>query len=256
MAEGVIPATGDNQVRVTVRRRKGAGVVEYVDVNRVFTAICDKPRWTEGSGAQQICPTWLTDHNGQGKVVLFVVLYFLGGCDFLPAFYFLKLPQMFKYVLTTISQPGLFVKPIVEKKEGKWVLNVDECVKMLSVCYFQMHWNVFQVQYDGAKNLWEDVEGESATFVEKVRRIIFETNGPNGKKNCPDWDALRLQVARAERVLVYWQSAFMWRPTAVEFEGHGWVAVSGKNEEKLTPSNCCLRLSSHALLDQEGRVKM
>lgn len=45
-------------------------------------------------------------------------------------------------------------------------------------------------------------------FIQKVRRIIFDTNAPNGKKNCPDWGALEFQVERAATVLVYWQSAF------------------------------------------------
>lgn len=257
MAEGKIETRGDDKVRVTVRRRRGEGAVQFVDVNRMFDAICTTKQWEAGS-EEKGCPKWLEEDGGRAKVALYVVMYFLGVCDFLPAFFFLKLPKLFEHVLTTIAQPGLFNKPIVEKDaNGKWLLNVNECVKMLGVCYFQMHWNVFQITYtNGAQQLWEAVDGEAQTFVEKVRRIIFSTKGPNGKKNCPDWDALEFQVKRAARVLVYWQSALEWRAEPVDFEGHGWIADSGKPEDKLNPTNCCVQLSRHALLNREGRVKL
>lgn len=85
MADDKIKATGDDKVRVTVRKRRGEGAVQFVDVNRIYEALRDKPRWDYGGGGHG-CPQWLVDHEGQAKVVLFVVTYFLGGCCFLPAF--------------------------------------------------------------------------------------------------------------------------------------------------------------------------
>lgn len=253
---------GENkQVRVTVRRRKGQGVVEFVDVNRVYEALADSDKWeagaVKGDGAvdANAVPQWLTADGGQAKVVLFVVMYFLGGCDFLPCFYNLKLEQMFKHVLATISQPGLFIKPIVKKADGKWTLDIEECVKMLGVCYFQMHWDMFCVEYgDGAAKLLQEVDGDKMDFIARVRLMIFKGKGPNGKKNCPGWDALYLQAQRAERVLLYWQSAFDLQPKPVEFKNHGWVA-DGKDDAELTSANCCVKLSDYAVTNTEGRVK-
>lgn len=48
------------------------------------------------------------------------------------------------------------------------------------------------------------VDGDPRVFVELVWLIIFRTQKPNAKKNCPDWDALKFQGQRAERVLLYW----------------------------------------------------
>lgn len=71
----------------------------------------------------------------------------------------MKLPQMFDYVVSTISQPGLFNRPIVNNVDGKWTLDVSECVKMLSVCYCEMHSKSFEVVYEkGAQQLWEAVD--------------------------------------------------------------------------------------------------
>ncbi|CAB1101608.1 unnamed protein product [Ectocarpus sp. CCAP 1310/34] len=194
--------------------------------------------------------------DGSG-VALFVVMFLLGGCDFLPGFYFLKMPKMFQFVLDTISQPGLFSRPIVKKVNGKWTLDIDQCVKMLGMCYFQMHWNILQVAYGrGAVELFQAVDWDSRTFIDRVRLIIFKANGPNAKKKRPDWTALRLQAMRAERVLRYWGSALDSKTEEIEYQGHGWAAGANKPEAKLTFGNCCVQLSPYALLNQEGKVKM
>lgn len=256
-ASGKINPTGSDKVRVTVRQRKGQGAIQFVDVNRVYTALVDKPAWNTGAGEGGVAPEWLKDHEGQAKVVLFVVMYFLGGCDFLPGFFSLKMPTMFKYVLEAISQPGLFNKPIVVKVDGKWTIDVGECVKMLGVCYFQMHVRVFQGTYNGgASELFQAVDGDKTKFIEKVRMIIFKSQKKNGRKNCPDWYALQFQVERAERVLLYWQTAFDSKTTPVAFEGHGWVAEGKNPGGELTSANCCIKLSAYALLNLDGKVKM
>ncbi|CAM9121706.1 unnamed protein product, partial [Ectocarpus sp. 12 AP-2014] len=101
--------------------------------------------------------------------------------------------------------------------------------------------------------LWR---GASLTLIDRVRLIIFKANGPNAKKNCPDWTALRLQAMRAERVLRYWGSAFDSKTEEIEYQGHGWAAGANKPEAKLTSGNCCVQLSPYALLNQDGKVKM
>ncbi|CAN0344877.1 unnamed protein product [Pylaiella littoralis] len=278
MADGRIKPTGDDQVNVTVRRRKGGGVTQFVDVNRVYTALINGPKWDQGAKAffaattgdgqeeQEAgepapisgeCPPWLEEHAGQAKVVLFVVMYFLGGCDFLPAFHFLKLNKMFPYVVETISTPGLFTTPIVVKENGKWTVDVDQCVKMLGVCYFRMHWGIFQVAYPlGAVQMYQELEGNDKVFVERVRISIFLACGPKTKKNCPDWDAMTFQVQRAATVLRYWQEAFAEHPNPISFQKLGWVARSGNDTEELTRTNCCIKLSPHALLDHQNLVKL
>lgn len=78
MSSGKIPV---DEVDVTVKRRKGQGKTEYVFVNRVYRAICTVPDWT-GGREDTAAPAWLTD---EAKAALFTAVYFMGGCDFLPA---------------------------------------------------------------------------------------------------------------------------------------------------------------------------
>ena len=257
MASDKINPTGTDKVQVTVRRRKGQGAVEFVDVNRLYTALVEKPAWETGAGERGVPPRWLKEDDGQAKVALFVVMYFLSGCDFMPGFFSLPLKKMFTFVEETISQPGLFMDPIVYKDgEGKWAVDIEECIKMLGVCYFQMHRTVFQVKYpSGAAQMLEDLGGDAKEFIKRVRLIIFKAMGSNGKRNCPAWMALEKQVERALAVLKYWQSAFDARAEPVEFEGHGWVAADGAGG-KLTSANCCVQLSDYAVSSPEGRVKI
>lgn len=65
------------------------------------------------------------------------------------------------------------------------------------------------------------VDGSKESFIKSLRMVIFRSIGPNGNKNCPDWDTVSFQVQRAERVLFHWQSAFDPKTEAVEFGGDG-----------------------------------
>lgn len=252
MATGAIPPTGENRVHVTVRQRKAQGASNFVDVNRVYGAICDVSDWKHG-GAE---PEWLSK---EAKVVLFTVVFFLGGCDFLPAIYNMTFTKMLGFVMTSIGEPGLFPRAIVKKTDGRWGLDSVECVKMLGVCYFQLHKSLFETAYpDGPAELFgsDGIRGNAVNFLDAIRETIFLAKGANGKKNCPHWEALLLHAHRAGAVLEYWLSALEEHAPHVSFEGRGWATTSGKRGEKITKENVVTKLSPYACLEKGGRLRL
>lgn len=147
-------AKGAKRIQVCQRKPKGAN--RYIDLNRVYGSVSIDVPWDQ---EENHIPEWLEVDGA--KVALFVVLYFLAGCDFLPAFYNMPFKRMFEFVVETIGVVGLFSKPVVYKdkvEEGgrqeqwRWRLDIDEGVKMLGVCYFMLHWEVFanDFLYEGA----------------------------------------------------------------------------------------------------------
>ena len=93
MSTGRIAPKGPNKVDVAVRKVVGSSP-QYLWVNRVFDTICslkggEEPAWpTEGSRG------WVPDNDD--KVRLFVLVYLLAGCDFLPAIAGLAFEKMWQ----------------------------------------------------------------------------------------------------------------------------------------------------------------
>ena len=128
------------------------------------------------------------------------------------------------------------------KSEGRWSLHVEECAKMLEVCYFQLHRALFETAYpDWPAELFRcrAIGGDVRKIIDAVRETIFMANGANGKKHCPHWDALLLHAHKAGMALEYWQSARHLRAPSVSYEGRRWGTANGKSGEKITKNNVC-----------------
>lgn len=231
---------------------KGGG--NFVDVNRVYQAICSNVPWKQD---EQHIPDWFV--SDEAKAILFVLVYFLAGCDFLPAFYNMPFPRMFSLVVETVCTPGLFDEAVVESKldatgRKRWCVDTEQCVKMLAVCYFMLHWDCFSTHYpDGAAAMFKECN-DVPTFVDKVRGIIFDAKGFNGKKQCPGFDALMFQSQRGDAVMEYWESSCAEKPWEVWFEARGWAKE--RPEEPFGRDNVVTVLSQHAILRRGGRVKV
>lgn len=121
--------------------------------------------------------------------------------------------RMFKFVVETIAERNLFTTPILSRKQGPegvggpWVVNTDECVKMLCVYYFQLHRGVFAPKYHkGASQMfWHpEINGRVRDFAGMVTEAIWIAKGTTGKLNCPHFDALELpcQTSRCRAALL------------------------------------------------------
>lgn len=74
----------------------------------MYEAIAENDTWKTGLlfGANE--PFWLTSH---AKAVIFVLVYFLSGCDFLPSIYNMPFKRMYTYTIEVICQEELFTTP-------------------------------------------------------------------------------------------------------------------------------------------------
>lgn len=202
MVVGAIPCTGPGKADVQVPQKKGKGVANFVLVNRLYEAVCDVDKWAAGAPAGGgRAPEWLCDRT---KVVLFVVVYFLAGCDFLPGMHSTTSTRMLKHVTMTVAMPRLFEDPIVEDCDGRWRVHIERAVKVLCVCYFKEDADVFQTKFAyGAAGLLDaaHVRRDPRRFAHVVQDTIWMAKGNRGKKNCPIWDPLVLQTQRVDAVL-------------------------------------------------------
>ncbi|CAN0004085.1 unnamed protein product [Pylaiella littoralis] len=254
MACGRIPITGPDKMEVTVRRRKAKGACDFLFVNRLYEVIAAHKDWDKGLEDGATAPAWFTR---EAKVVIFVVVYALSGCDFLPSIYNMPFKKMLELTMASICEPGLFAQPFVKKDEsGKWTLARDEGVKLIAVCYFMLHRNVFQSTEKTAAAVFERCQRDSSKFVQVVRQTVWRAHGAKGRKNCPAPDALEYQVRRCGAVITYWQAAFDREMVVPEFRGEGWRTVSGEAGEQLGDDNVVIQLSEYALLGKGGKVKL
>lgn len=89
MGTGKIPVDGDEAVDVTSARHVKSST-EYIHVNRRYGAIAGLTASGEHAGWPSELPTWLDN----GAKCLFVLVFVLSGCDFLPAFVKCPFPAM------------------------------------------------------------------------------------------------------------------------------------------------------------------
>ncbi|CAM9752266.1 unnamed protein product [Sphacelaria rigidula] len=108
MATGWIPTRGADAVQVTVKRIV-SGAPRYILVNRVYRAIVDLRDGSESAWPPDEEYAWLTPPV---KVGLFVSIYLLAGCDFLPRVSGIPFLKMWDFVLKVVRSSNLFTKPI------------------------------------------------------------------------------------------------------------------------------------------------
>ena len=165
--------------------------------------------------------------------------------------------RMLAFTMSVVCQVGLFTSPILAlDARGRWIGNVEEGVKLLAACYFQLHRNVFITAVSSAADMFARSSRDVKSFVANVRETIWRVHGAQGKKNCPALDALELHVKRGLSVIEYWQGAFDEDMEIPYFRGRGWRAISGDSQQELTSENVVLQLSEYALLGTGGKVKL
>ena len=115
MSTGFLKATGDGRVRVTVEKRVGKEST-YIYVNRVFETIRDQKDGSESAWPAVNFNGWSPDENE--KVRLFVLVYLLAGCDFLPAISGLGFERMWDCALKSVRATGIFDSSVFVQDDG------------------------------------------------------------------------------------------------------------------------------------------
>ena len=249
MGTGKIVAEGSDAVNVTVARHVRS-TVEYLHVNRIFRAIAGLTEIGEHAGWPSELPTWLD--NG-AKAVLFVLVFVLSGCDFLPAIVKCPFLLVWESLLRGLAVQGFFGEIVSRDPNGHIKVNEDEAVKIIALTYFYRDRHAFPLTWDPASVLNNELRGSILKFVNVIRRQVFNLHGDKGNMLCPTLYSLRAQAARAGATLDYWQGALQEKMPRLEFKGRGWDTKSGKGE--ITKSNVVVVVSEHCHINANGKVK-
>ncbi|CAB1102931.1 unnamed protein product [Ectocarpus sp. CCAP 1310/34] len=125
--------SGEGAVEVTVQKVVG-GAPKYIWVIRVFAAISglrdgNETAWpTTDSGFQG----WIPDDDE--KVRLFILVYLLAGCDFLPAISGLPFGTMWALALKSVRTEGVFRTSIFVREGGVWCVKID--IELLATMFY------------------------------------------------------------------------------------------------------------------------
>ncbi|CAM9550630.1 unnamed protein product [Pylaiella littoralis] len=136
MSTGKIKAHGPGGVQVTVQRIVG-GASKFLLVYRAFTKIGDLEDGSDSAWPTADFQFWNPDEND--KVRLFVLVYLLSGCDFLPAISGLPFKKMWVTALQSVRTEGVFTQSLFVQENDVWSVRIDECIKLLATMFFFMN---------------------------------------------------------------------------------------------------------------------
>ena len=99
-----ITLDGDNAFDVMMTQHVKS-CTEYIHVNRVYRAIMGLTKSEEHAGWPSALPPWLDDG---AKSILFVLVFFLNGCESLPSIVKCAFPDMWESMLQGLAIKGFF----------------------------------------------------------------------------------------------------------------------------------------------------
>ena len=149
MGTGKIVAEGSDVVNVTVARLVRS-TVEYLHVNRIFPAIAGLTEIREHAGWPLELPTWL---DNRAKAVLFVLVFVLSGCDFLPAIVKCPFLLVWESLLRGLAIQGYFCEIVSRDPNGYIKVDENEAVNIIALTYFYRDRHAFPLTWDPASVL-------------------------------------------------------------------------------------------------------
>ncbi|CAN0380650.1 unnamed protein product [Pylaiella littoralis] len=127
------------------------------------------------------------------KVRLFVLIYLLAGCDFLPAMSGLPFDKMWYFALKSVRAQGVFKDPLFVKDDEVWAVDIDECMKLLATMFFFKNEAAFRRGERTAGMILADVHDNVQDYVDVIRFVILRLGGKRTTATCPGFESLRLQ---------------------------------------------------------------
>ncbi|CAN0202363.1 unnamed protein product [Pylaiella littoralis] len=145
-------------------------------------------------------------HDNDRVVRLFVFIYLLAGCNFLPAMFGLPFEEMWVVALKNVRAEGVCKRPRFFQDGEVWMVNVDECIKLMATIFSSFK-NEAAFRRGGrtAGGILADVKENVQGYVDVIRAVIFNLNGTKTTLTCPGIESMRLQSERANTVMAYWQ---------------------------------------------------
>eukprot|EP00752_Nemacystus_decipiens_P016789 g15026.t1 len=256
MSTGFLKATGGGHVKVTVEKRVGKEST-YIYVNRVFESIRDQKDGSESAWPAASFQGWSPDENE--KVRLFVLVYLLAGCDFLPAISGLGFERMWECALKSVRAVGVFDRSIFVRDNGVWNVDIEGCVKLLATVFFFKYESSFKDVCESPGELLRNVSGKVEEYVKCISFVILKYGTARATSVCPAYESMRLQCLRANAVLGYWQDGCKETMPPRDFKDQGWgVDPTLKNFASLdlTKENCVMLLSDQSYIGSDNKTRI
>lgn len=254
MSAGKITPHGVGEVQVTVQRIVG-GQTKFLLVNQAYKKICILQ---DGSDSAWPADGWVGwNPSDDDKVRLFVLVYLLAGCDFLPAISGLPFEKMWEAALKSVRAQGVFNKPLFVKENGVWALDEIEVVKLLTTMFYFKHEPAFRIGGKSPAEMLTDVEGNVESYVNAIRVIILRRRAAKTVSTCPGFKSMLLQVQRAGQVMGYWQDGLQETMPSRNYDGKGWgfnPKEKWNDGERLTAENCVLWLSEYSYIGPDRKT--
>ena len=175
----------------------------------------------------------LTPWHGNGpKAILFVLVFGLSGCDFLPAI--VKCPFLFMgdLRLRELAIQKYFGEIVSADSDGHVKVNEDEAVKIIALTYFYRDRRAFPLTWDPASAPNHELYGSIEKFINVIRPQRFNLHGDRGNMLCPTLYSLRAQRAWAGATLDYWRGALKQNaPVGAQGQGLGYGVRDRRTNE-------------------------
>ncbi|CAB1115078.1 unnamed protein product [Ectocarpus sp. CCAP 1310/34] len=254
MSTGKIPPNGIDKVDVTVQRIVG-GAAKFLWVNRVYNKIADLKDGSESAWPAADFQGWIP--TADEKVRLFVLIYLLAGCDFLPAISGLPFYKVWILALKSVRAEGVFNRSLFVMEDGVWTVDIEQSIKLLATIFYFRYEAAFAGVATTPGDLLRSVNDSVRNYVDLIRVAIVKLGKKRTTDICPTYRSMREQCLRMNSVDGYWQDGFKDHMPERDFNGKGWginPKAKGSNASALTGENCVMWMSEHSYIGPDGKM--
>ncbi|CAN0423990.1 unnamed protein product [Pylaiella littoralis] len=104
-------------------------------------------------------------HDNDRVVRLSVLIYLLAGCDFLPAMSGLPFEIMWVVALQSVRVETVFKRPLFLQEGEVWMVNMDECIKLVATMIFSKNEAAFRRGGRTAGDILADVKENVQDYI-------------------------------------------------------------------------------------------
>ena len=173
MSTGNIAPTGPFRVDVAVRKIVGS-VPKHLWDKRVFETTCNLEDGSESAWPTPGFHGWVPERDD--KVRLFVLIYLLAGCDFLPAISGLAFEKMWEAAMKSGQAEGLFQQPLFRQEGEQFVVDIESCTKLLATMFSFKYEACFARAGRTPGKLLREVRFNVREYVNVIRVVTLKLN--------------------------------------------------------------------------------
>ncbi|CAB1100343.1 unnamed protein product [Ectocarpus sp. CCAP 1310/34] len=142
---------------------------------------------------------WIPDDDDW--VRLFVLVYLLAGCDFLPAISGLPFGTMWALTLKSVRTEGVFRTSLCVREGGAWGVKIDECIKLLATIFYFKYEAAFARGGQEPGWIFRTDNGDVAHYIDVIRMLTLRSGSKKATSTCPCSSPCASRASEAIRCL-------------------------------------------------------